>query len=145
MYARRVFVHSYDPVRLVLVGHHAGKSSEQDFEENVRLVEALGKDAIAKDRVATLFLITGNDAPGAAHRKRIAAVEAAVPKLDVAIVSESRLALFVITALNWLAPARPGLTRSTFSTVDAARAWVLERGHLPASALDPMIAQVRAP
>jgi hypothetical protein len=141
-----MYASAYDAERLVLIALQSkGVSADTDFVTNVLEVERLGDDALRRpDHVASLIILAESDnAPSAKHRQRLAAVEARIPRLNVAVVGAVRSTVMVMTAINWLAPSRPGLLRSVHASYELAREWHVARGVHPRAVFDALHESVR--
>ena len=126
-----MYTSAYDPERLVFVALQSkGIATTADFDANVLDVERFCEEALRRpNEVASVIAIAQSDnPPTAVHRKRLAAVENRIPKLNLALVGTGTAVRIFMTVNYWLAPNRPGLQRAVFANYELARAWHVERG-----------------
>lgn len=121
-----MFGHARDDGALSLVAMLIGPTAApSDYDRLVDAIQSFGELAIARqDTVAHILVyVETKGAPGAKHRKAIAAAADRIPMLRFAFVSPSTIARGVNMAIHLLAPARPGTVRITHASTDDALMW----------------------
>jgi hypothetical protein len=134
-----MYVSAYDADRLVLVALQSeGIASKDDFDANMLDVERFCEEAVRRpNEVASVIAIAQSDNPPTAlHRKRLAACENRIPKLNLALVGTGMAVRFFMTVNHWLAPNRPGFARSVHASYELARDWHVAHGPHTAIAFD---------
>jgi hypothetical protein len=123
-----MFVHVHDAQRLILFALLAPSASQRDGDRAIEAFERLAADTARAMRgrpTVVVFVKAGAAAPDPGQRQRIAACVGRTPRYRFALVSSSRIARMVVTALDWLAPTTPDTLRSVHATYDEARAWLV--------------------
>jgi hypothetical protein len=140
-----MFVHVHDAQRLILFVLLSPGASQRDGDFAIEAFERLAVDTARAMRgrpTVVVFVKTGAAPPDADQRRRIAACVKKTPRFRFALVSSSRLARMVVTALDWLAPAAPDTLRSVHGTFEEAREWLVAKTAHKAEVFDAMYAEL---
>jgi hypothetical protein len=121
---------AYDPSTVSLVVLESKPASgDADYERAVQAVRKLATDANAASKTGTFLMMVdpGIPAPSAEWRRRFAEAELAFQHLDMLFITKSGLARGVITAVRWLAGARPGVWHQTEESFESGLATLEKR------------------
>jgi hypothetical protein len=142
-----MYVSAYDPMTHTQVNLHGrGSFSPEAFERAAEEAERFLGEAQRRGAVARWLAIVSPECetPNAAQRKRIAEIKDQGGPVHIATVATSLIHRGVMTALQWLAPHRPGQHVVTVSTVEEGLTWHENMAGRPLPVLRKLTAQVTA-
>lgn len=140
-----MYIHVYDAEHAILLAlFPAGRITPDDWDRLLAAIHKLADDVARHGRPAISFqIVESNDRPDAVIRKRIAEADARIPNQTFCFVTQSRIARAMMTAIHWLSPAQPGITRGFHPTYEAGRDWVVATTGIPAARMDALYAKLR--
>jgi hypothetical protein len=122
----------YQPSQTTLLTLSGGKLSEADWQQLYEDVLCLMKDSRQARRTMMMIAISQNDAerPNATWRRRFAELRnqsQQIPSVLTAIVTQSLLIRGIITAINWIVPAKPTEHTIAVNSFEEAHVWLRQK------------------
>lgn len=130
------------------IGIYTGDVSDDDYARCVNSMTEFERTIRSQPGSLAAVLITdpGVEAVPASWRKRMAHFNNSVQAQQylLAIVTPSSVVRGILTAINWLSPAKPGHVRKAHETFADACAWIEKQRGRPEPQLDALHRTTRA-
>ena len=141
-----MFVHVYDPRRLILFALFPTGAVQRDNDEGIVAHERLAADLAQRPLAcATTVVIVDetSSVPDASQRKRMADCIRRMTRHRSAFITRSAMARSIVTAIGWLTPSMREVKRSAHASYEEARPWLIEHTGHPSELLDAMHRELR--
>jgi hypothetical protein len=124
-----MYAATMDDDAAILIGVYAGtEQTDADHERGLEFNARADRNATARGLAYVHILVVedATDTPSPRWRRRFAESRKAITSVPhyFALVTESRVARGIMTAVTWLTGAPPGHYTSTFATFAEACAWI---------------------
>jgi spore coat protein CotF len=122
----------YQPSQTTLLTLSGGKFAEADWQQLYEDVLCLMKNSRQAQKTMIMIAIAQNDTerPNATWRRRLAELRnqgQQIPSVLTVMVTQSLLLRGVITAMNWIVPARSNEQTTAVNSFEEAHIWLRQK------------------
>jgi hypothetical protein len=141
-----MFVHVYDPRRLILFSLFPPGGVPGDTDQSIMALERLVADVARNPLACATMVVTVADEsapPDASQRKRLAECTRRIPRHRFAFITQSAVARTIVTAIGWMTPLTTNVKRSAHASYEDARPWLMKHTEHPIEVFDAIHREVQ--